>query len=67
MFEEISPLPTLNLIFLLDTSGSMTGERINHLNAAMDEVVRIAEAATKEQEIKNHRILHINGGHINQM
>ena len=30
----------------------MTGERIDHLNAAMDEVARIAEEATKEQEVQ---------------
>ena len=31
--------PRMNLIFLVDTSGSMFGERINRLNVAMAEAV----------------------------
>ena len=32
----------LNLIYLLDTSGSMVGEPINQLNVAMAEAVQVA-------------------------
>ena len=35
--------PSVNITFLLDTSGSMIGERINQLNAAMIDAVQIAE------------------------
>lgn len=42
----------LNLIYLLDTSGSMTGERINQLNVAMSEAVQIAEETAREMEVQ---------------
>ena len=42
----------LNLIYLLDTSGSMNGERINQLNAAMEEAVQVAEEAAMAKEIR---------------
>ena len=42
----------LNLIYLLDTSGSMSGEPINQLNAAMAEAVQVAEAAAKDKEVQ---------------
>ena len=41
----------LNLIFLVDTSGSMDGEPIYQLNRAMAEVVDVAERAAFENEI----------------
>lgn len=42
----------LNLIYLVDTSGSMVGERINQLNAAMADAVKVAEDAAVEKEIQ---------------
>lgn len=42
----------LNLIYLVDTSGSMTGEPINQLNAAMGEAVTVAEEAANEKEVQ---------------
>lgn len=42
----------LNLIYLLDTSGSMHGEPINQLNAAMAEAVQVAEEAAKDKEVQ---------------
>lgn len=42
----------LNMIFLLDTSGSMTGERINQLNVAMSEALNALEAAAIKEEIQ---------------
>jgi len=42
----------LNLIYLLDTSGSMYGEPINQLNVAMAEAVQVAEEAAKEKEVQ---------------
>lgn len=42
----------LNLIYLLDTSGSMYGERINQLNVAMADAVQIAKEAAMENEVQ---------------
>lgn len=42
----------VNLTYLLDTSGSMYGERINQLNVAMSEAVQIAEETGIEMEAK---------------
>ena len=42
----------MNIIFLLDTSGSMLGERINQLNIAMAWVITAAIEAALEQEIE---------------
>ena len=42
----------LNLIYLVDTSGSMIGEPINQLNAAMSEAVTVAEEAANEKEVQ---------------
>lgn len=42
----------LNLIYLVDTSGSMTGEPINQLNAAMGEAFTVAEEAANEHEVQ---------------
>ena len=55
MYDEFSQGTTkyqLNLIYLLDTSGSMYGEPINQLNVAMAEAVQIAEEAVKEKEVQ---------------
>lgn len=55
MYDEFSQGTTkyqLNLIYLLDTSGSMYGEPINQLNVAMAEAVQIAEEAAKEKEVQ---------------
>lgn len=51
MWENTSVKYQLNLIFLLDTSGSMTGERINQLNIAMAEAVQVAEECAAEKEV----------------
>jgi uncharacterized protein YegL len=40
----------INLFYLLDTSGSMSGERINQLNIAMVEALSIAEEVANEKE-----------------
>ena len=42
----------LNLIYLVDTSGSMYGEPINQLNVAMAEAVQVAEEAAMEKEVQ---------------
>ena len=42
----------LNLIYLLDTSGSMNGERINQLNVAMEEALQVAEEAAMAKETR---------------
>ena len=42
----------LNLIYLVDTSGSMYGEPINQLNVAMAEAVQVAEEAAMEMEVQ---------------
>lgn len=55
MSDEFSSGTTkyqLNLIYLLDTSGSMYGERINQLNSAMAEAVKVAEDAAMEREVQ---------------
>ena len=51
----------LNLIFLLDTSGSMMGERINQLNLAMNEALQLAEETSIAKEVKvNMRVVRFN-------
>lgn len=45
-------LSQLNLIYLLDTSSSMYGERINQLNVAMTEAIRVVEEVVKENEVQ---------------
>ena len=50
-FSQVATKYQLNLIYLLDTSGSMYGEPINQLNEAMAEAVQIAEEAAKEKEV----------------
>ena len=40
----------LNLIYLVDTSGSMIEERINQLNLAMSEAVKVAEKAAQDRK-----------------
>ena len=55
MYDEFEAAPTkyqLNLIYLLDTSGSMYGEPINQLNVAMAEAIQVAEEAAKEKEVQ---------------
>ena len=42
----------LNLIYLVDTSGSMYGEPINQLNVAMAEAVQVAEEWSMEMEVQ---------------
>ena len=42
----------LNLIYLVDTSGTMYGERINQLNVAMAEAIQVAEEAAMEKEVQ---------------
>ena len=42
----------LNIIFLLDTSGSMSGARINQLNCAMPEALAALREAAMKQEMK---------------
>ena len=51
-FDGVTTKYQLNLIYLLDTSGSMSGEPINQLNRAMAEAVQIAEEAARENEIQ---------------
>lgn len=55
MYDEFEAGTTkyqLNLIYLLDTSGSMIGEPINQLNVAMAEAIQVAEEAAKEKEVQ---------------
>lgn len=55
MVDKISGSTTkyqLNLIYLVDTSGSMYGEPINQLNVAMAEAVQVAEEAALEKEVQ---------------
>lgn len=55
MYDEFEAVPTkyqLNLIYLLDTSGSMYGEPINQLNVAMAEAIQVAEEAAMEKEVQ---------------
>lgn len=55
MIDEIDGGTTkyqLNLIYLVDTSRSMYGERINQLNVAMAEAVQVAEEAAMEKEVQ---------------
>ena len=49
-FDEVAPVYTLNLTYLVDDSGSMTGERINQLNVAMHTALIAAEKAAKKTE-----------------
>ena len=42
----------LNIIFLLDTSGSMSGPRINQLNCAMPEALAALREAAMKQEMR---------------
>lgn len=42
----------LNLIYLVDTSSTMYGERINQLNVAMAEAIQVAEEAAMEKEVQ---------------
>ena len=43
--------PQMNLIYLLDTSGSMWNEPINQLNAAMVDALEVAKEAGIEKEV----------------
>lgn len=55
MTDEFSAGTTkyqLNLIYLVDTSGSMHDEPINQLNVAMAEAVQVAEEAAVEKEVQ---------------
>lgn len=55
MTDEFAAVTTkyqLNLIYLVDTSGSMYGEPINQLNVAMAEAVQVAEEAAMEKEVQ---------------
>ena len=55
MYDEFEAGTTkyqLNLIYLLDTSGSMYGEPINQLNVAMAEAIQVAEEAAMEKEVQ---------------
>ena len=51
-FETGTTRFQMNLIYLLDDSGSMTGEAINQLNVAMAEAVQVAEEAAREREVQ---------------
>lgn len=62
-FREGTIRYQLNLIFLLDVSGSMYGESINQLNVAMAEAVQVAEEAAKEKEVRlNMRVIQFDSG-----
>lgn len=49
--EDGTIKPALNIIYLLDVSGSMYGERINQLNVAMPIAIQAAEDAAIENEV----------------
>lgn len=51
-FEGGTTRYQMNLIFLLDTSGSMYGERINQLNIAMEEAAKVAEETARSMEVQ---------------
>ena len=51
LFKEGATKDTMNFIFLFDTSGSMSGVRINQLNSAMPEVLSICQKAALEREV----------------
>lgn len=60
-FEGALRKEELNIIFLLDTSGSMSGERISQLNCAMPEaLVALKDAALKEEIKLTIRIIEFN-------
>lgn len=51
----------LNLIYLVDTSGSMHGEPINQLNVAMAEAIMVAEEAALSNEVQlSMRVIEFN-------
>jgi uncharacterized protein YegL len=55
MYDEFSAGTTryqLNLLYLLDTSGSMIDEPINQLNLAMEDAIKVAEEAALEKEVQ---------------
>ena len=52
LIEQGTTKYQLNLIYLLDTSGSMYGEPINQLNVAMAEAIQMAEEAANEKEVQ---------------
>ena len=61
--EEGTTEPQLNLTYLLDTSGSMYGEKINQLNLAMQEAVDVAEESAAEMEVQlRMRVIEFNNG-----
>ena len=61
--EEATTEQQLNLTYLLDTSGSMIGEKINQLNLAMQEAVDVAEETAVEREVKlRMRVIEFNNG-----
>jgi uncharacterized protein YegL len=61
--EEGTTEEQLNLTYLLDTSGSMIGEKINQLNIAMQEAVDVAEESAAEMEVQlRMRVIEFNNG-----
>ena len=50
-WNESFTLAQLNLIYVLDTSGAMSGEPINQLNAAMVKALKVAEEVGIEMEL----------------
>lgn len=50
--DFIVPLITLDIVFLVDTSASMAGRKIDELNNFMAEAVKIVEKTAAEMEIR---------------
>ena len=60
-FDNVVTRECLNIIFLLDTSGSMSGERINQLNHAMyDALTELSAVAVQAEADAFVRIVEYN-------
>ena len=55
-FDNVVTRECLNIIFLLDTSGSMYGERINQLNHAMLDALNELNMVSLQAEADAYRI-----------
>lgn len=60
-FEMIATRPQLNIIFLVNSSSSMSGERIRQLNEFMSEAIPAVEETAAEREVSlRMRVAEIN-------
>ena len=65
LLDQVAPSPRkiMTLFYVVDTSGSMTGEKIGSVNSAMEEAITIdlpdISAANDDAEIR--RVIHWDG------